>query len=152
MRTGKIIEDALEKSNLTLSKVAKRIGVSKAHLSNWKNGKSEPSDTIARAVARELGINFENLRLYLDKERSERKKYKYMKSYLELEKNQREIFVSESDENTTVLAGNVIIEEIMENPIVEIDIDIYRKAEEYANIHNTTVKKILEDYLKTIIT
>ncbi len=59
MRIGHRIKASRESKNISQGELARRLGVSQPSVSDWENGKSEPSVDNLRALAVELDVWFE---------------------------------------------------------------------------------------------
>lgn len=81
-KSGNAVSSAILKSNRTLTDIAQKCGVSVALLSRWigDNG-YVPADQSARIIATELGINFDGLRVLLERDRHARAIAKIQRRY-----------------------------------------------------------------------
>ena len=59
MKIGARIRESRERKTLSQSELARRLGVSQPAVSDWENGKTEPSVDNLRAMAVELDVWFE---------------------------------------------------------------------------------------------
>ncbi len=59
MKIGHRIKDSRERKTLSQSELARRLGVSQPTVSDWENGKTEPSVDNLRTLAIELDVWFE---------------------------------------------------------------------------------------------
>lgn len=59
MKIGTRIRESRERKTLSQSELARRLGVSQPAVSDWENGKTEPSVDNLRALAVELDVWFE---------------------------------------------------------------------------------------------
>ena len=57
--TGRIIEEARKKANMTQSELAEKIGTNKSYVSRVETGKTEPKISTFYRIAAALGLNVE---------------------------------------------------------------------------------------------
>ena len=55
--TGKLIEDARKRANLTQEELAERVGSNKSYISRVENGKTEPKVSTFYRIAGALGLS-----------------------------------------------------------------------------------------------
>lgn len=54
---GQRIKKLLKEKGISQAELARRIGVSRAAVSEWVRGKSEPSESTLKLIAKEFGVN-----------------------------------------------------------------------------------------------
>ncbi len=82
--TGLFVKGKMIERGLTQIKLARDIGVSHTRLSQWMNGHDIPSDRVIRKVAVKLDLDFEELRLKVEKERYQRERDQLHRKYAEI--------------------------------------------------------------------
>jgi len=131
--SGEMIKEAMKKKGLTQIELAKMIGRDQTLLSRYINGQIEVSDATARAITEKLGIEFEDIRRQLQRDRFERRRGNLATEFEEVIKNEREIDLSASTEITDI--ARVGVEEVVSIPIFDYVPTNYKELKNEAEMY-----------------
>lgn len=107
--SGEIIKEAIKTRGMTQTELARLIGRNQTLISRYLAGQIEISDAAARSIARVLGLDFEEIRHQLQRDRLERRKEKIGAEFKEVLPEEGKIDIPSSDEVAHI--GSLVVED-----------------------------------------